>query len=119
MRKDGTRAEKHVWHLFRNRRVLGLKFRRQVPIHDFIADFYCDELRLVVEVDGDVHETAGQAKWDESRDKKLTKLSFKVLRVTNDQAINDPDAVINMIRSLRPSPGAEKPRRPLPGGEVS
>src|SRR5437867_4344408 len=71
MRKDGTRAEKHVWHLFRNRRVLGLKFRRQVPIHDFIADFYCDELRLVVEVDGDVHETAGQAKWDESRDKKL------------------------------------------------
>ena len=118
LRQGITLAEQHVWELVRNRRVLGLKFRRQVPIDGFIVDFYCDELKLVVEVDGDVHGTLGQLKWDESRDAKLVKLGYRILRIPNDKAINDPDALLDMVRSLRPSLGAPEARRPLPWGEA-
>ncbi len=116
MRQGNTTAEKHVWDMLRERRTLGLKFRRQVPINDFIVDFYCDELRLVLEVDGDVHGTPEKMKRDAAKDKRLVELGYRVLRITNDRAINDPDALIEMIRSLRPSPGAS--RRPLPEGEA-
>ena len=62
MRKDHTRAEAAAWELLRDRRTLGLKFRRQVPIDRYIVDFYCPEIRLIVEVDGGVHDQPEQAK---------------------------------------------------------
>src|SRR5262249_255527 len=52
LRQAQTIAELHVWHVLRDRRTLGLKVRRQVPVEDFIVDFYCDELRLILELDG-------------------------------------------------------------------
>ena len=116
MRHSSTLAEKHTWHILRDRRTLGLKFRRQVPIDDFIVDFYCDELKLVIELDGDVHDRPRQKERDEGKDRKLMKLGYQILRFRNDLAINNPDALLEIVRSLRPSPGAA--RRPLPGGEV-
>ena len=67
MRRPQTIVEKHAWHLLRDRRTLGLKFRRQVPIDDFIVDFYCDELKLIIEIDGDVHEREVKAGRDKVR----------------------------------------------------
>src|SRR6516165_6042296 len=98
MRRSHTLAERHAWHLLRDRRAVGLKFRRQVPIGDFIVDFYCDELKLVIEIDGDVHNEAVHTQRDETRDKKLKELGYTVLRFPNAIVINDPDVLIEAIR---------------------
>ena len=59
-----TIAEKHAWYLLRDRRTLGLKFRRQVPIDDFIVDFYCASEGIVIELEGDVHDGATPQTYD-------------------------------------------------------
>ncbi len=100
LRQAQTIAEKHAWYLLRDRRTLGLKFRRQVPIDDFIVDFYCDELKLVIEIDGDVHDRDAQKRRDEIRDKRLTKLGYRILRFSNALVINDPDVLIQAVRQL-------------------
>ena len=100
MRRLQTVAEKHAWYLLRDRRTLGLKFRRQVPIEDFIVDFYCDELKLIVEIDGDVHEREVKARRDQTRDEKLHKRGYRILRFHNSVIINNPDVLIENIRNL-------------------
>jgi len=117
LRREQTIAEKHAWHLLRDRRALGVKFRRQVAIGDFIVDFYCDELRLVVEIEGDVPDRASTVQRDKALDRKLRYFGYQVLRFANAIIINDPDVLLEAIRSLRPSPGAPGARRPLPEGE--
>ena len=80
-----------------------MKFRRQVPIDDFddfIVDFYCDELKLIVEIDGDVHEREVKAGRDEIRDERLKKLGYKILRFHNSVIINNPDVLIENIRNF-------------------
>src|SRR5678815_4949580 len=62
-----TRAEAKAWKLLRNRRLAGLKFRRQHPIGPYIADFYCHEHRLVLEIDGSIHGTPEQIRHDRVR----------------------------------------------------
>jgi very-short-patch-repair endonuclease len=81
------------------------------------VDFYCDELRLVIEIDGDVHETPAQKNRDAARDKRLFELGYQVLRIPNGLAIRDPESFLQMLQTLRPSPGAPLARHPLPGGE--
>lgn len=85
MRHNPTTAEAAAWELLRNRRCLGLKFRRQHVIGGFIADFYCPELRLVVEIDGGIHDTSQtQADYDEARSRALTLIGIDVLRLRNE-----------------------------------
>jgi very-short-patch-repair endonuclease len=60
-RKGMTEAERILWFALRGRRLLGFKFRRQHPIDDFIADFYCHEKKLLIELDGGYHQEKGQA----------------------------------------------------------
>ena len=100
LRRAQTIAEKHAWYLLRDRRTTGLKFRRQVAIDDFIVDFYCDELKLVIEIDGDVHERDAPKKRDEIRDKRLTELGYRILRFSNTLVINDPDVLIQAVGNL-------------------
>jgi very-short-patch-repair endonuclease len=100
LRRLQTVAEKHAWYLLRDRRTLGLKFRRRVPIGDFIVDFYCDELKLVIEIDGDVHEREVIARRDEVRDEKLKRLGCTILRFHNSLIINNPEVLIESIRNL-------------------
>jgi very-short-patch-repair endonuclease len=78
-----TDAEKILWECLRNRRLKGFKFRRQHPIADFIADFFCLECNLVVEVDGDYHNERDQKEYDEGRTYDLSELKVKVIRFTN------------------------------------
>src|SRR6266702_8785329 len=97
LRRLQTIAEKHAWYLLRDRRTLGLKFRRQVAIDDFIVDFYCDELKLVIEIDGDVHERDVKSGRDEIRDEKLKKVGYTILRFHNSVILNDPHVRIENI----------------------
>jgi very-short-patch-repair endonuclease len=115
MRQEDTTAESVAWELLRDRRTLGLKFRRQVPIDRYIVDFYCPEIRVIVEIDGGVHDQPGQAEWGEERDRRLQGLGYKLLRVPNEDVLKDPEWFTERIRSLYPSPGAT--RHPLPSGE--
>jgi len=105
--------------MLRNRQFRGLKFRRQHPIEQFIADFYCEELRLVVEFDGPVHEEEEAKKWDRSRDRILRGNGYEVLRVRNALLVKDPrgflevldETVERILAAKTPHPG------PLPEGE--
>jgi adenine-specific DNA-methyltransferase len=95
MRKGATDAEILLWQLLRDRQVGGAKFRRQHPIGKFITDFYCDEHRLVIELDGGQH--AGQKAYDEERTAFLEQQGLKVLRFWNNQVLNETDGVLQVI----------------------
>ena len=92
-----TPAEKLLWKLLRNRRLRGWKFRRQTAISTYIADFYCHELKLIVELDGDVHLTPDQSAHDENRDFYLNYLGIDVLRIPNRQLFASPEATLEHI----------------------
>lgn len=97
MRKEPSRAERSLWALLRGKQVCGLKFRRQHPVPPYIADFACDEARLIVEVDGRSHDDAAQAAYDATRSKALEAAGWRVLRVRDDDVLGDPQKVIATI----------------------
>lgn len=80
-----------------------MKFRRQHAVAGYIADFYCHEAELIVEVDGEVHATRSQVAHDENRDSNLAALGYRLLRFTNRQILEDPASVLEQIlRAVRP-----------------
>ncbi|MGH7426986.1 MAG: DUF559 domain-containing protein [Candidatus Methylomirabilaceae bacterium] len=83
LRREPTPAERHAWSLLRNRGLLGLKFRRQHVLHGFIVDFYCSALKLIVELDGRLHDRATQVGFDAARTAWLTGAGYRVIRVRN------------------------------------
>ncbi|MCT4590161.1 MAG: endonuclease domain-containing protein [Carboxylicivirga sp.] len=95
LRKNVTETEKKLWNKLRNRQLSGLKFRRQHPINIFIADFYCHEKKIVIEVDGDIHKY--QKEYDEGRTAELNDLGIKVLRFTNDEVCSNIRKVCDKI----------------------
>ncbi len=97
-RKSSTKAESKLWEELRNRKVENHKFRRQHPIDRFIVDFVCLDKRLVIEVDGAIHES--QQVEDQERTNILeTEKGFKVLRFSNDQVLQQTDEVLETIKS--------------------
>jgi very-short-patch-repair endonuclease len=84
-RRAPTLAERVLWQELRGRRLAGLRFRRQQIIDGYIADFYCHESGLVVEVDGPIHET--QREQDAVRDEYIIANDLRILRVTNDDVL--------------------------------
>jgi type I restriction enzyme R subunit len=108
LRKNETQAEDLLWQLLRNRQFLGLKFRRQHQIGDFIVDFYCAEHRLIIEADGSIHNTKEKQKHDEQRDKILEGQGFTVLHISNEIILNDPESALeHIVKNLPSSPGKE------------
>ena len=85
LRRSAATAERTAWRLLRNRRMLGLKFRRQHAIGRFVVDFYCADRRLVLEIDGDLHRVPRQARYDSERTRRLESLGFRVARISNDK----------------------------------
>ena len=81
-----TPAERHAWTLLRNRGILGLKFRRQHVLHGFIVDFYCPSERIVIELEGDVHDAEAQRDYDQARAGFLQAAGYRVIRVRNRDA---------------------------------
>jgi type I restriction enzyme R subunit len=97
LRQNQTPAEQALWDVLRDRRLEFLKFRRQYPIGIFIADFCCRERKLIVELDGDVHDARQQRAWDENRDAYLRQRGFKILRFRNEVVLENPDSVLRQI----------------------
>jgi very-short-patch-repair endonuclease len=97
MRHPLTPAESKVWNNVRNRQ-LGPKIRRQHPIDRFIADFYCPQAKLVIEIDGDSHTDPDRAVYDLERTAWLQAGGYTVIRFSNDQVKNDLETVVELIR---------------------
>ncbi len=105
LRQNQTPAEEMLWQLLRNKKLNGLKFRRQHQIGSYIADFYCHEKKIVVELDGEVHNNPEQQKHDLTRDKFLTSSGFNILRFPNEKVFNDTENVLKQIAEFNlPSP---------------
>ncbi len=83
-----------MWEILRDRRLQGIKFRRQKPIGIFVADFYCAELKLVVELDGDVHADPRRAARDENRDSYLRSVGCTILRFPNRELFENREVVL-------------------------
>ncbi len=97
LRQSATNAEKILWEHLRNRKLNGLKFRRQHPIDKFIADFYCHEKKLVIELDGSVHDDKMNAQYDEARTYELKELSIRVIRFRNSEVEKNIEFVLKKI----------------------
>ncbi|WP_298440234.1 endonuclease domain-containing protein [Geobacter sp.] len=111
-RANPTKAENRIWNkVLRQRQLANYKFLRQKPINNFIVDFYCSELRLVVEVDGDSH--VGAEEYDEQRSRILAAYGLTVVRYTNGEVFHNIDGVyddllrrIKEIQNPNPSPAS-------------
>ena len=116
LRRDQTDAERALWFRLRDRRLEGLKFRRQAPIARYIVDFCCEESHLIVELDG------GQHAIDETRDTKRTEeleaMGYLVLRFWNNDVLTNTDGVVqSILESLNQQPVVPPHPNPLPNGE--
>jgi len=94
-----TAAETQLWRMLRDRRLDGLKFRRQAPIGRYVADFLCEEKKLIVELDGAPHDRPDQKAHDDARDDWLRVEGYLVLRMSNDLVIGGGDMPLDLIRS--------------------
>lgn len=95
LRRNMTVPEQKLWRVLRGRRLAGLKFVRQFPIGRFITDFTCRRHRLVIELDGDSH--AHSARYDRERQDELEQRGYHVLRLSNDDVLQDMEAVLTAI----------------------
>jgi very-short-patch-repair endonuclease len=100
LRRDMTAAEKILWNELRNRKFKGLKFRRQQIIEGFIVDFFCHERRLVVEVDGEIHDNPEQILFDKHKDAVLLARGLHILRVKNAEVFTNLKNVLVKIQNI-------------------
>ena len=95
LRKRSTPAEMRLWAALRNHQLNGLKFRRQHPLGPFIADFYCAEYRLVVEVDGGIHNFTVEE--DQARDQAIQEHGYRIIRFQNKTVEENLTEVLSAI----------------------
>ena len=95
LRENMTPCEKILWERLKGKQILGLRFRRQHPIFIFIVDFYCHEARLVVEIDGEIHDQ--QTEYDDGRTAEMEQFYIEVIRFGNYEIEQDIENVINKI----------------------
>ncbi len=96
-RKEPTTAEKLLWACLRDRRLAGLKFRRQHPLGRYIADFYCAEVGLVVELEGKVHGKKEQREYDQIRKEELEGRGLRVFKFENKEVLERTERVLAKI----------------------
>ncbi|HSH43472.1 MAG TPA: DUF559 domain-containing protein [Arenicellales bacterium] len=96
LRNQLTDAERLLWAQLRDRRFMGRKFRRQVPIGPYIVDFVSIRDQLIIEADGGQH--AGQCRYDATRTADLEARGFRILRFWNNEILADLDSVLEVIR---------------------
>lgn len=97
LRKNETEAEKILWERLRNNQLKGYKFRRQHPISLFIADFYCHQLKLIIEIDGEYHHLPEQIEKDLERTQILESNGLQLIRFTNEEVQENLEGVIAKI----------------------
>ena len=97
LRKESIPAEKYLWKVLQNRSIAGFKFRRQHPVYHFIADFYCNKAKLILEVDGNIHDLDFIKEYDKEREDIIKELGITVMRFTNEEVLADTDNVLKRI----------------------
>jgi very-short-patch-repair endonuclease len=108
LRNHSTAAEATLWKILKNKNVCKLKFRRQHSVGNYILDFYCQELKLGIELDGEIHTNPGVVTYDDEREDLLRKLSIQVLRYENRWVYEYPEVIIKDISEFK-----EK-KKPIP-----
>ncbi len=99
LRRNQTYVEKIVWIYLRDRRLLGYKFRRQYSVDYYVIDFYCSELKLPVEIDGESHDVPEQKEYDIKRQKYLETFGIKFVRIKNDELLGNPNKAFERIEN--------------------
>jgi very-short-patch-repair endonuclease len=111
LRQDMTDAERKLWSILRNSQLNGVKFRRQQPIGPFVADFVCQERRLIVEADGGQH---AESCTDDSRTAFLEGKGYRVLRFWNNDILTNLDGVAQVIAAALSPPHPARAERESP-----
>jgi very-short-patch-repair endonuclease len=113
LRRDQTDAERKLWFKLRDRRLNGLKFRRQATVGRYVVDFLCVEANLIIELDGGQH--ASRTKEDATRTEELEVSGYLVLRFWNNEVLSNLSGVLeSIVDTLKPLPPHPNP---LPNGE--
>ncbi len=100
LRKNSTRSEIKLWHHLKGKKMIGYDFHRQKPIDNFIVDFFCNKLKLVIELDGYTHTFEEVVDKDELKQEKLKELGISVLRFRDEDVMKNMDGVLNVIRQF-------------------
>lgn len=98
LRKNQTKAEEILWFELRNNK-LGVKFKRQHSIGGYIADFYCQKYKLIIELDGEIHDAKEAKESDSVRDRFFKELGYKILRFKNSEVENGVEKVLEKIKN--------------------
>jgi very-short-patch-repair endonuclease len=115
LRNNMTNSELTLWEKLKGKQMLGLRFRPQHPKDIFIADFYCHPIKLVIEIDGEIHKTTYQKEYDIGRTAELNYWGIEVIRVTNEEIENKINQVIKAIQQTCIKRQSELPQSPLQG----
>ncbi|MCH8817433.1 MAG: endonuclease domain-containing protein [Chloroflexi bacterium] len=110
LRRQSTDAEEWLWSVLRGRRLEGAKFRRQHPMGPYIVDFFCPDVRLIIELDGSGHHVRAES--DAQRTSFLQRTGNRVLRIWNNDVTENPEGVIECILDALRTPHPN----PLPQG---
>lgn len=97
LRNNSTKSEVLLWQFLKNKRMLGYDFHRQKPLDEYIVDFFCNELMLAIEIDGESH--FGKEEYDEARQKNLEIFGVRFLRFEDTEVINNLDRVLKNIET--------------------
>jgi very-short-patch-repair endonuclease len=100
LRKSPTEGERTLWQLLRKRQIAGHRFRRQVSLGPFVADFACLERRVVIEVDGSAHDSPERRERDATRDRLIEAQRFRVLRLDDGEVSENPEMALERIRKF-------------------
>ena len=98
LRRNPTKAEEILWQRLRNNQIEGIHFRRQHPFHKYVPDFYANTVKLVIELDGSIHEEKSVKFTDEEREFNLKLYSLNLIRYSNEEVYNYEDDVVENIR---------------------
>jgi very-short-patch-repair endonuclease len=97
LRSHMTPAEIKIWNFVKGKNIHGQRFRSQHPLGVYIADFYSHSIRLIIEIDGDIHNGESHKKYDNERTRDLNNWEIDVIRFTNDQVFNNFEMVQQQI----------------------
>ena len=97
LRKESTHTEKILWNILRSRKFKRYKFRRQHPVGRYVADYYCHQSKLVIELDGEVHKDEEQKYYDIVRNKFMDEMGLNVLRIKNEDVTERLESVLDLI----------------------
>jgi very-short-patch-repair endonuclease len=109
LRKNMTESERLLWGRLNNNQIDGLKFHRQHPINQFIVDFYCHKVKLVIELDGGIHLKREVVERDYGREEILRNYGLEILRFDNDEVLTNIESVILRIKQILNKLSSSKP----------